>query len=721
MKNNKIIKTIIFVVVMMIPIIYSFFYLKSYWNPYGDLTGMKIAVVNLDKGENDENQGKEFLQGLKDDGTFDICDVTLDEANEGMQDGKYYATITVPANFTECLNSAGKTDKQIATITYSPNQASNYLATQIINSAVKTMELNLEEKINSKIVDSLADNLEDVPNKLEKISDGAEQILDGSKSLNSGIEQLNNGATELNNSYTKFDEGVASAYEGSKQVENGLNKTSDGINTLSNGANSLDSAISQINSGVENLENGANSGISQLSSGIGNLYTGINGNGNTPGLNDAVQNYIKNATTLENLAVSSNNTVSTLSVDINDYTISVNNLISAIQTGDNQNLNNLINEVQSKKAKVDQDKVVISKTTEGMAQISNGLMPYNSIITNGSQNLANGITTLSQKTKDLADLTNGIEDLKVALSQVKGGTNSLKSGVSTLNTGVTLLKVGSESLSNGLYKLNTSSNSVKDALEKLNNGTNSAFNGSKALVNGVNTFNNEINIGIQDTKEKLSDLDGIEQFAENPVKFETVAYGKVDSYGMAFLPLFLCIGLWVGALMAYVVLYYDQKNRYEKLGSSSKNKILQNVIYIALGAIQGIVTAVLLKAGLGFEVQNVMLYYVSSILIGITFMGIIQFLIRNFGDVGKFLALIILVLQLAASGGTFPIETINKGFQSITPYLPMTYSINLLREILVPTEINFKAKYFGILIGITFVTLTITFVVDVVKNKKINK
>ena len=141
MKNNKIIKTIIFVVVMMIPIIYSFFYLKSYWNPYGDLTGMKIAVVNLDKGENDENQGKEFLQGLKDDGTFDICDVTLDEANEGMQDGKYYATITVPANFTECLNSAGKSDKQIATITYSPNQASNYLATQIINSAVKTMEL----------------------------------------------------------------------------------------------------------------------------------------------------------------------------------------------------------------------------------------------------------------------------------------------------------------------------------------------------------------------------------------------------------------------------------------------------------------------------------------------------------------------------------------------------------------------------------------------------
>ena len=74
MKNNKIIKSIIFIAVLIIPIMYSFFYLKSYWNPYGDLTGMKIAVVNLDKGENEENQGIEFIQGLKESGTFDIWD-----------------------------------------------------------------------------------------------------------------------------------------------------------------------------------------------------------------------------------------------------------------------------------------------------------------------------------------------------------------------------------------------------------------------------------------------------------------------------------------------------------------------------------------------------------------------------------------------------------------------------------------------------------------------
>ena len=100
-------------------------------------------------------------------------------------------------------------------------------------------------------------------------------------------------------------------------------------------------------------------------------------------------------------------------------------------------------------------------------------------------------------------------------------------------------------------------------------------------------------------------------------------------------------------------------------------------------------------------------------------MSIIQFLIRNFGDIGKFLALIVLVLQLAAAGGTFPIETIDKGFQAISPYLPMTYSIKLLREILVPTASNYKGTYIGILLGITIVTMIITFIVDIInKNKK---
>ena len=266
MKKDKIMKIVIFFVVLLIPIIYSFFYLKSYWDPYGNLTDMKIAIVNLDEGKDGENQGKEFVQSIKDSDVFNICEVDEEKANTGMQNGDYYATITVPSNFTEALESASTTNKQIAQITYSPNQATNYLATQIVNSAIKTIEINLEEKINSEIVGKLADKLEEIPNSLEKTSEGAKQILDGAQSLNSGLNQLNDGTTTLNNSYTEFDNGVKSALDGSQKLDSGINQVNSGVSSLNSGAISLDSAISQINSGADELSSKSNFGITTLSS-----------------------------------------------------------------------------------------------------------------------------------------------------------------------------------------------------------------------------------------------------------------------------------------------------------------------------------------------------------------------------------------------------------------------------------------------------------------------
>ena len=212
MKKEKIFTIIVFIVVLFIPLIYSFFYLKSYWNPYGNLSDMKIAVVNMDKGSDNENQGEEFVKSLQDSNTFDIKVVTEDEAEDGMKKGDYYATIKIPENFTECLESASSEDKQIANITYSPNQATNYLATQIVNSAVKTIELNLQSKVDKQIIAQLSDKLNEVPDSLQNISDGADTILNGTESLDSGINQISDGTNQLSSSYNEFNTGVQSAY-----------------------------------------------------------------------------------------------------------------------------------------------------------------------------------------------------------------------------------------------------------------------------------------------------------------------------------------------------------------------------------------------------------------------------------------------------------------------------------------------------------------------------
>lgn len=688
LKNSNAFKAIIFIVVMLIPLIYSFFYLKSYWDPYGNLSDMQIAVVNLDKGKDDKNQGNEFVQSLKDSDTFKICEVSKDEAQEGMKKGNYYATIEIPENFTECLESASTEDKQIAQVTYSPNQATNYLATQIVNSAVKTIELNLQSKIDKEIIANLASKLKEVPDSLQEISNGADTILNGTESLNDGIKQISDGTNTLSNSYKEFDEGVNSAYTGSKSLNSGISQVSDGVETLKNGGKSLDSAIDQINQGADQLSSQGAEGITELSTGVTDLNTGAKT------LNDGVAEYVTGVNTLsENTEVFLNKLIKT-----------------ADALGDNCD--------PTLKAFATQAQGFFAKDSKTNMNGFESLAVGGKKVTAGSNSLYAGTEKLAKGTEKLGTLTNGIQSLKTALTQVKQGTTSLNNGIATLQNGTTQLSKGSKSLETGLEKLSSSSSTVDNAISTLNEGSKTAYNGSNQLVEGVKTFKTSIDEGMQDTKEQLKSLNGIEEFGENPVEFKTEEYGKVDSYGIAFTPLFLCIGLWVGALMAYVVLYYDHDERFGIFGMNAKNKILQNLIYLGLGAVEGLLTGWLLKAGLGFEVQNMALYYGSSILIGITFMSIIQFLIRNFGDIGKFLALIILVLQLAAAGGTFPIETIDKGFQAVSPYLPMTYSIKLLREVLVPTASNFKGTYIGILVGIIAVTMLITFVVDIINKRK---
>lgn len=686
MKKEKILKILIFAVVLLIPIIYSFFYLKSYWNPYGTLSDMKIAVVNEDKGKDNKNQGNEFVQSLKDSATFNIQEVSKDTANDGMEKGYYYATIEIPESFTECLESGSTTDKQIAQIIYRPNQATNYLATQIINSAVKTIELNLQSKVDREIIANLSNKLNEVPDSLQSISDGASTILDGSQSLNDGIKQLNDGTNQLSNSYKEFDNGISSAYTGSQSLESGLSQVSSGVDTLKNGGQSLDSAISQINAGVDELSAQSNSGIASLASGVTDLNTGA------ADLNTGIADYVGNVEYLNSNVKPLLQALSAYSGNTTDPTLQYLAISASQILAQDPEKGNL----------------------DGFQQLTIGGQK----LTAGTNNLYAGTQKLVAGTQDLGKLTTGVQSLKSALTQVKQGTTSLNQGIATLSNGTVQLTAGSSTLTNGLATLNSSSKTIDNALTTLNAGTSSAYDGSNKLVEGVQTFKTSIDEGLANTKEQLKSLNGIEDFGAKPVEFKTEAYGEVNSYGIAFTPLFLCIGLWVGALMAYVVLYYDQKHRFKIFDHDYKNKLLQNIAYIGLGALQGLIVAILLKSGLGFDIENNALYYTASILVGITFVSIIQFLIRNLGDIGKFLALIVLVLQLAASGGTFPIETIDKGFQGITSFLPMTYSIKLFREILVPTATNFKCQYLGILVGITVVTLAITCIVDVIKNKK---
>ena len=628
MKNKKFMKVIIIIAVIIIPVLYSFFYLKAFWDPYGNLHDMNIAIVNLDEGDNDENLGTELVNKLKDKDTMTITVLNnSDEAQEGLVNQDYYATITIPKNFTKDLNNAENSDRKVTTISYSPNQKNNYLASQIINKVVTTVETELRSEVSKKVVGKLSDKLEEVPDKMGEISDGANQLQDGTSQLQSGLQELNKGTNNLSTNYEKFDSGVDSAYAGSEKLANGLNS---------------------LNSGADEIY----SGTSQLAEKTNTLNTGVS-------------SYIKGV----NQLVSSVNATSTQIQKVGE------DLANYQQTHNPDALNEA------------------AKILQGMQSSSAGSAQLLGTLQSKGTELEQGVNLLNTKVQ------------------------TLNSGMFTLKQGISSAKTGNEELQKGLKELSTNSKTIKEGTKQLSNGSSQALNGSQTLLDGTNTFKNEINNGIENTQEELKNLNGLDEYTSEPVEVDEQDYAQVDSYGVGFAPYFMSISLWVGALIMLIIFYYDPDDRFKLLGRNAQNKYLRAGLYFVISVAQGIALGFILKAGLGFGVTNIWLYYGTCILTSIVFFSILQFLVIKLGDVGKFLGILLLVLQLAASGGTFPIETVPKFFQSIYKFMPMNYTIRLIKESLIKVDNGMIAKNACILVGIFIVFMAITLIVDYLKTK----
>ena len=635
MKEKKFFNYVIIAAVLIIPFMYSFFYLKAYWNPYGEgnIDNIPVAIVNNDEGDN----GEKVITNIKNSKKLKISTVSDEKASDGLYNKKYYAVITIPKDFSESMESASTTNKKHATITYAPNQKSNYLASQIINNVVSAVEKNLDNTVNSTIVDSLASTIKDVPSKLETISNGFEQLEEGTTKLQDGSNSLANGTNSLKSNYEEFNTGI-------KNIK-------DGIETL----NSSTANFSSLSSGLNELVTGA----ANLKAGNDQFSTGFNA-------------YVSGVNTALN------------------YTDSLVTLINA----------SICPKVQNNTATKEEIKMCA---------------------------IAQGMSTPSEKTGN----TTTINYLKISGQKLQNANTSVSAGINELNNKVTpLLSVndkikqlqgGVNTLLNGANTLYDSSLQIRNGIATLNDGAATLNAGIKTLNSSVKGAKEELNTNITTTKEEVKKVDNLSDYSKEPVTVKTKAVNEISSYGTAFSPFFISIALWVGCLMMYIVLYYDKEERFKKLSINNKNRLQRTLCYHGLATLSAIILGILLMTLLDFEITNIFLYFISIILVANTFMTIIETLIINFKDIGKFIALILLVLQLAAAGGTFPIETVTKGFRFLNPILPMTYTINLLRESLVTIEKSLLTKNILVVVAIMIVFMSINIIIDITKQKKESK
>ena len=649
-KTNSWFKYVVIIAVLLVPFMYSFFYLKAYWNPYGkgNIDNLPVAVVNKDSGD----KGKELIDNIKESKKLKLSVVSNDEATDGLNDGKYYAIISIPKDFTYSMNSASNTNKRHATITYSPNQKSNYLSSQIINTVVLTVEKNLDNTVNSKIVENLSDKLKAVPTQLNTISTGFGK-------LSEGTSQIENGASELKS--------------GSEQLKNGINEAYNGSKTITDG----------VNASIENLKNDKSEAIDTQT--LNNIKNQV-----TSSVNATFTDTYKNA-----IGVQAVETVKA----------QYENNINLLKQGILANISAFgITDVDAycNSSSVNPGLANYCSSYLGLVSLNNQLNDSSSVIYQSIYNTA--ITSAQKSAVQTASNVSETVAKQVATSAKETATNKSIASLTPLQEGL-------NSLTSGLAKLNTGSNDLYNGTVKLNEGT-------TTLNNSVKASKVELDNKINSTKSEMKKVDGLSKYSKMPIKAETKEVNKVSSYGTAFSPLFISIALWVGSLMLFMVLYFDKEKRFGLLGIDSKKRVKRTLAYHGLASASGLILGILLQLLLDFSITNVLLYYVSIILIANCFLAIVEFLIETFGDIGKFIALIILVLQLAAAGGTFPIETVTKGFRWLHPLLPMTYTINLLKESLISVENNLLTQNMLYVFIIFIVFFGLNIILNFMKQKK---
>ena len=641
---------IVFIALSILPSLYAWFNIKASWDPYGKeaTSQIKIGVVNKDKGAElkgeFKNIGNQIIDQLKENDVMGWQFVSEKEAVKAVEEGSYYAMITIPEEFSENILSLITDDIKKGKIIYTVNEKVNAIAPKITVKGATAVQ----ENVNKTVIETVSDI-----------------VLSTAKDL--GIE-VEGQLPKLDNLYDKLVEiqsKFKDLYETTDLAYDGVNKVADLVTNLQNDIPLITDTLNSTKGLATNLIDFITTSQGEINNIAPTIKTDI---GLVKDLADEVSSYVDvviNAikTNGENVKVLLEN-LSTKVSGLRDYLTSIRVLVEKIN-GHSQN-------------------GALSDVLNNLITAENTLNQLYNEIESIKNSLANG---------NLID-TSKLENVKTVLNDVSNIAGNLYE------------KFDTEILGNINTILNTANDSAKSALEILQRAQDKLPKVEEILTT-VSALCNKGNEGIKYAKDNLpraeeivnevtskvakikdsSDLkDLLKLIANNveersnyltsPVELEENSLYPMRNYGTAMTPFYSVLSLWVGMTLLVSMFSVEAHGEYNHM-EVYFGKLL---LFLTIGMTQALIVALGDLYLLKIYCVNPALFVTGILFTSITFVAIVYSLVSVFGNVGKVTAIILLVLQVAGSGGTFPIQLTPKFFQIINPFLPFTYAISFARE-----------------------------------------
>ncbi|MDO4182597.1 MAG: YhgE/Pip domain-containing protein [Coriobacteriia bacterium] len=554
--------------VALIPLIYAGLFLLAFLDPYGNLSNVPAAVVNLDAGATIDgevrNVGTELCDSLveananAEEGQATGYDWvfldSVDEARTGLEDGTYYMEMVIPENFSASIASADSSAPQKAELDVHFNPSTNLIAQTVGSSMVTKIRAELNEKVGKSYYENIFLSLSDASSSLEDAVDGSKELQDGLTSaydgsntitvnlgtltdgaaelnsglvtLTSGAGQVDSGAEQLQSGATALDSGLDSLASGATTLRYGIAALGDGTSSLDNGLIALNSGAAALYSGMQSLSAGAESldtglvslsaGATELSEGLGTLSDG------SASLAAGTQQLVDNSGALASGAGEISGGLGQLVGNndaLNGGAAELSGGLSQLQAGSAQYTQTIEGAMEALSADMDVDSAkgayAAALSDYTMAVVAYGPTSAEAAAALDSLNAA--VTRLGEVSGNagayqaLGTADAGFAQINDGISSAAAGASSLADGVSSYTAGASALAGGAAQLNSGVAAAVSGISSVNSGAASVAGGAASAKDGSDQLASGLESASagaSQVNAGA------ASALDGSKQLAE---------------------------------------------------------------------------------------------------------------------------------------------------------------------------------------------------------------
>ncbi|MBX9425740.1 YhgE/Pip family protein [Streptomyces lateritius] len=624
------------VAILLLPLLYGALYLYSFWDPYSRLDKIPVALVNEDRGATTDgkriNAGDDLTQGLLESNTFAWHRVSDDEARRGVEDGTYYLSLTMPADFSSRIASSSGDSPETGALRVRTNDANNYIVGQISRTVFSEVRTAASTKSSRSFLDKIFISFSDIHDATEKAAKGA----------------------------TDLKQGVDKAKKGSKDL-------ADGLTTAKTGSGDLAAGLKKLDKGAKDLESGSR----KVADGTQSLADKVNGTA------DKVRPYLaNNGRSIRDTARLVSDSATAVRHRLDDLVERAPVLRTAAHKADD-GLAAIHREECELKPGADEricGRLKEASVTAGdVATIADDVHELTKDSKGDIKTLDARLVTLTKQADELAarapHLDEDVEDAIRKINELNAGAKKVAAGADRLHSGITEAKSGSVSLDTGVGKLKKGAGALDGGLFKLADGS------------------GELAGGLRDGVERIPDYDEQDrdrrtEVMADPVRLASQSLHKAPNYGTGFAPYFIPLSLWVGAMVAYMIIQ-PLNRRALAAGASAWRIALAGWFPVAaIGVLQVAALMSVLHWGLGLQMARAAGTVGFLTLVTCCFAAIIQWLNARFGAAGRILVLAVLMLQLTSAGGTYPVQTSPGFFNAVHPFLPMTYVVDALRRLI---------------------------------------